>query len=282
MKSFRKHLTYSNVMASIAVFLVLGGGAAFAAGKLGKNTVGSKQLKKNAVTAAKLKDGSVTTTKLADGAVITAKLADGSVITGKIVNAAITTDKLADGSVNAAKLGNNAVTTVKLLDAAVTNPKLATNAVTSAKVLDDTAAGGGLGSEDIKPLNGDADILDNTITTFDIATDAIDSDEVLDFGLSNQDIGVLSAQVNAAGTLASSSGGVTSSKIATGQYEVDYGRNVSNCVFVSTQGEATAGSAPGAIIGNTDRSTSVNATFVTTRDAAGTLIDTSFQQIVVC
>jgi hypothetical protein len=54
MKSVRKRLTYANVMSSIAVFLVLGGATAFAAGQLGKNTVGSKQLKKEAVTPAKL------------------------------------------------------------------------------------------------------------------------------------------------------------------------------------------------------------------------------------
>jgi hypothetical protein len=38
MKSVRKRLTYANVMSSIAVFLVLGGATALAAGSLGKNT----------------------------------------------------------------------------------------------------------------------------------------------------------------------------------------------------------------------------------------------------
>jgi hypothetical protein len=47
-----------------AVFLVLGGATAFAAGQLGKNTVGTKQLKKNSVTAAKLKKNSVTGAKV--------------------------------------------------------------------------------------------------------------------------------------------------------------------------------------------------------------------------
>ena len=59
MKQLRKRLTYSNVMSSIAVFLVLGGATAFAAG-LAKNSVGSKQLKKNAVTSAKIKKNAVT------------------------------------------------------------------------------------------------------------------------------------------------------------------------------------------------------------------------------
>jgi hypothetical protein len=54
----RRHLTYANVMSSIAVFLVLGGGA-YAATQLPKNSVGTRQLKKNAVTSAKVKDGSL-------------------------------------------------------------------------------------------------------------------------------------------------------------------------------------------------------------------------------
>jgi hypothetical protein len=59
LKQTRKRLTYANVMSSLAVFLVLGGATAFAAGHLGKNTVGTKQLKKNAVTGAKVKNHSL-------------------------------------------------------------------------------------------------------------------------------------------------------------------------------------------------------------------------------
>jgi hypothetical protein len=67
LKQIRKRLTYANVMSSIAVFLVVGGATAFAAGHLGKNTVGTKQLKANSVTAAKLKKNSVTGQKVKDG-----------------------------------------------------------------------------------------------------------------------------------------------------------------------------------------------------------------------
>jgi len=64
MDAVRRRLTYANVMSSLAVFLVLGGGAAFAAGQLGKSSVGSRQLKRNAVTAAKIKNGAVTGDKV--------------------------------------------------------------------------------------------------------------------------------------------------------------------------------------------------------------------------
>jgi hypothetical protein len=61
----RRHLTYANIMSTIAVFVVMGG-SAYA---LAKHSVGSKQLKNNAVTAKKIKNGAVTGAKIAAGAV---------------------------------------------------------------------------------------------------------------------------------------------------------------------------------------------------------------------
>jgi hypothetical protein len=54
----RQRLTYANVMATLAVFMVLGGGA-YAATRLPANSVGSKQLRNNAVTSSKVKDRSL-------------------------------------------------------------------------------------------------------------------------------------------------------------------------------------------------------------------------------
>jgi hypothetical protein len=51
-------LTYANVMATVAVFAALGGGA-YAAIKLPANSVGSKQIKKKAVTPAKVAPATV-------------------------------------------------------------------------------------------------------------------------------------------------------------------------------------------------------------------------------
>jgi hypothetical protein len=71
-------------MSSIAVFLVLGGATALAAG-LAKNSVGSKQLKKNAVTAAKIKKNAVTGAKIKAGSVDGSKVKDGS-LSGSDIN----------------------------------------------------------------------------------------------------------------------------------------------------------------------------------------------------
>ena len=63
MKDLRSRLTYANVMATIAVFVALGG-ASYAATKLPKNSVGSKQIKKDAVVTTKIKKGAVTGAKI--------------------------------------------------------------------------------------------------------------------------------------------------------------------------------------------------------------------------
>jgi hypothetical protein len=85
----RKRLTYANVMSSLAVFLVLGGGAAYAAKKIGSHelrggAVTTAKIKRNAVTRSKIKAEAISTAKIAKGAVSNARLADGSVSLEKL------------------------------------------------------------------------------------------------------------------------------------------------------------------------------------------------------
>jgi hypothetical protein len=63
LKALRAKLSYSNVVSTICLFLLLGG-AAVAATNLPKNSVGTKQLKNNSVTTAKIKNGAVTGAKV--------------------------------------------------------------------------------------------------------------------------------------------------------------------------------------------------------------------------
>jgi hypothetical protein len=60
MQRFRQHLTYANVVSSLALILVVGGGGAYAASHLASNSVGARQLKANSVTGAKVQNGSLT------------------------------------------------------------------------------------------------------------------------------------------------------------------------------------------------------------------------------
>lgn len=63
MKSARRHLSYANVISTICLFVLLGGGA-YAAAKLPAKSVGTAQLKAGAVTGAKIKDGTITGAKV--------------------------------------------------------------------------------------------------------------------------------------------------------------------------------------------------------------------------
>jgi hypothetical protein len=55
----RRHLSYPNVVATLALFCALGGGAYAAGVKLPFKSVGTKQLKRNAVTSAKVRSHSL-------------------------------------------------------------------------------------------------------------------------------------------------------------------------------------------------------------------------------
>ena len=74
MRAVARRLTYANVVATLALFLALGGGVVWAAGK-----VSSKNLKANAVTAGKIKRNAVTNAKIRGDAVTAAKIKGGAV-----------------------------------------------------------------------------------------------------------------------------------------------------------------------------------------------------------
>ena len=76
LKAVRERLTFSNVLAIIALFIALGGSAVAA---LDRNSVGTRQLKKNAVATSKIRNGAVTGPKVKEstlGKVPRASLAD--------------------------------------------------------------------------------------------------------------------------------------------------------------------------------------------------------------
>lgn len=142
MKSrLRPKLSYSNVIASIALFVALGG-AAVAAG-LPRHSVGPNQLKRGAVTTGAIRKAAVTAGKLAPKSVVSGKLGPNSITPGNLGNGVVTSAKIAAGAVIASSIKNGVVTTNKLANANVTTAKLADGSVTVAK----------LGSE-VAPLLG--------------------------------------------------------------------------------------------------------------------------------
>jgi hypothetical protein len=97
MQKIRARLTFANVVACMALFVALGG-VGYAATKLPKNSVGSKQLKNGAVSTAKLKAKAVTAAKLGARAVGAANLGTGAVGTAALANGAVTGAKVNTGS----------------------------------------------------------------------------------------------------------------------------------------------------------------------------------------
>jgi hypothetical protein len=73
-RRLKARLSYANAMATIAVFIALGG-TSYAAMKLPANSVGSSQLKDSSIGAAKLKGAAVTSPKIAKEAVNGSKIA---------------------------------------------------------------------------------------------------------------------------------------------------------------------------------------------------------------
>ncbi|HET6998471.1 MAG TPA: hypothetical protein VFI03_07760 [Solirubrobacterales bacterium] len=68
----RGKLTYANVISTLCLFMLLGGGA-YAATQLPKNSVGAKQIKNGAITGKEIKKGTIDASKLTASAVATLK-----------------------------------------------------------------------------------------------------------------------------------------------------------------------------------------------------------------
>lgn len=114
-----KHLSYANVIATLALFIALGTGGAYAASKLAPKSVGAKQLRPGAVTADKLRKQSVSAPKIKPLAVKESKLANGAVSTPKLAVSAVTGEKLAPASVSTQKLAEGSVTGDKVDEASL-------------------------------------------------------------------------------------------------------------------------------------------------------------------
>lgn len=80
-KRIQTRITYANVMATLALFIALGG-ASWAAIKLPAKSVGTKQIRKGAVTRPKLAKNAVTSGSVADGTLLVRDFAPGQLFPG--------------------------------------------------------------------------------------------------------------------------------------------------------------------------------------------------------
>jgi hypothetical protein len=99
----RERLTYANVMATLALFVALGG-VGYAAVRLPRDSVGPKQIKEDAVKASELAPNSVDSFNVIDGAIAGNDILPNTIGGNQIAGGAIGSAEIADGGVGAADL----------------------------------------------------------------------------------------------------------------------------------------------------------------------------------
>jgi hypothetical protein len=141
----RARLTYANVMSSMAFFLALTGGTAFAVTAIDDNSVRSNHIV----------DGEVKNVDVANNQIGTAKIfgnltgddiADGGLGGADLADGAVGTEKLANFGVTAGKLASDAVTREKLGFKAVDQNAMDDNSVASAEIVGSTVRADELGA----------------------------------------------------------------------------------------------------------------------------------------
>ena len=170
-----------------------------------------------------------------------------------------------------------------------TSAAYAANTVFSTDIVDGQVKTADIGTSEVKTI----DLGSQAVSNAKLGADAVTASKVLDYSLTNHDVGVLFAEVNAAGVLQNSSGGprpapgVTVSKLpapSTGNYSVNFGRDIRQCTAVATIGQSSVQSHP-LVTGEVsvaERFGVPEALWVDTRTSGGSSADKPFRLVVVC
>ena len=132
----RARLSYANVASTLALFLALGTGTAYAANEwTGENIVDQSltaaDLQIGTIGTLRVQDNSLQAVDLAPDSVTSSEIAIDAVNGSEIANNAIDTDEIADNSLIAADLGTNSVGAAEIVAGAVGTSEIANNSVTS-------------------------------------------------------------------------------------------------------------------------------------------------------
>lgn len=143
----RRHLTYANVVATLALLCALGGGGTALAlvitgADVKNDSLTGYDIKNESLTSADIDNGSVGRNDIAAGAIVTSRLADGAVTAPKLAAASVFTPALADAAVTASKLAAGAVTSDAIGTGAITSNALADDSVTGSALADDSVGSG--------------------------------------------------------------------------------------------------------------------------------------------
>jgi hypothetical protein len=111
---FRSRLTYANVASSLALFVALSTGGAYAA-----NTIGSSDVIDESLLSQDIKNGEVKNTELAPESVLSPKIGTGAVQNSDLGNGAVGTSKLGGNAVTGGKVAADTLQGADILESSL-------------------------------------------------------------------------------------------------------------------------------------------------------------------
>jgi hypothetical protein len=178
----RAHLSYANVMATIAVFLVLSGGTAVALN--GSNTVFSDDIV----------NGEVKEADVGQGAVASAEIKDDSIVAGDVAPNALNSARIADGSLTGTDVATDSLTGADIGESTLSQTVLQRRvgaSCPSGQAIRAVSENGGVtcqaltGSSPLGPAGGD---LTGNYPNPAIKSNAVKSGKVADDSLTGADV----------------------------------------------------------------------------------------------
>jgi hypothetical protein len=158
-RRLRRRLTFANVCSSIALFVALGTGGAYAA-----NTIGSADIIDESIQSVDLKNGQVHTSDLGGSAVSSVKIADGTVANADLAPGAVDSTSVLDESLTASDLGTDSVNATEIAD----------NSIDTGEIVDDS-----LFAQDLAPDSvGSSEIAANSVGTAEVANDSLSLSDI--------------------------------------------------------------------------------------------------------
>jgi hypothetical protein len=124
MDRFRPRLSYANVVSTLCLILVVGGGVAYAA-----NTVGSDDIINGQVKSVDIGTGQVRSVDVGNDNLTGADVADNGLGTAEIAAGSLFGSDVFDGSITSADLGTSSVASSEIANGSITGDDIGTHTV---------------------------------------------------------------------------------------------------------------------------------------------------------